>query len=168
MTLRTVVSNLARRVPANGQAALLRPAVAARKVAPLMAQPRRAFSSEVDEIAHQPTSIFHLTETEAMLQDMVGRFSQDVILPRVRDMDEKENMDQEIIDGLFANGLMGVEIGEEFGGSGMGFGGAIVAIEELAKVDPSVGLKLILLYLLLDGVLFSDLFFLNFLGLGPL
>lgn len=53
-------------------------------------------------------------------------------------MDEAETMDEGVIEGLFENGLMGIEIPEEFGGAGMGFGAAIVAIEELAKVDPSV------------------------------
>lgn len=75
-----------------------------------------------------------------MLQETVARFSTDVVLPKVREMDEKEEMDEGIIEGLFENGLMGVEIEEKYGGAGMGFGECIVAIEELAKVDPSVSL----------------------------
>ena len=47
-------------------------------------------------------------------------------------------MDESVIEGLFENGLMAVEIPEKYGGAEMGFGAAIVAIEELAKVDPSV------------------------------
>ena len=73
-----------------------------------------------------------------MLQDTVSRFAQSNVLPKVREMDEAETMDEGVIEGLFENGLMGIEIPEEFGGAGMGFGAAIVAIEELAKVDPSV------------------------------
>lgn len=73
-----------------------------------------------------------------MLQETVSRYAQSSVLPKVREMDEAETMDEGIIEGLFENGLMGIEIPEEFGGAGMGFGAAIVAIEELAKVDPSV------------------------------
>ncbi|RPA97246.1 short-chain specific acyl-CoA dehydrogenase mitochondrial precursor [Choiromyces venosus 120613-1] len=85
-----------------------------------------------------PTSIFHLTETEDMLKESVGRFARDVVLPKTREMDENEMMDKSIVEQLFEQGLMGVEIEEEYGGSGMGFGAVVVAIEELARIDPSV------------------------------
>lgn len=47
-------------------------------------------------------------------------------------------MDPAIVEQLFEQGLMGIEIPEEYGGAGMNFTAAIVGIEELAKVDPSV------------------------------
>jgi alkylation response protein AidB-like acyl-CoA dehydrogenase len=53
-------------------------------------------------------------------------------------MDEKEVMCPDLIKGLFDNGLMGIEVPEEYSGSGMSFTSAIIAIEEIAKVDPSV------------------------------
>jgi alkylation response protein AidB-like acyl-CoA dehydrogenase len=53
-------------------------------------------------------------------------------------MDENELADKEIIQGLFDNGLMGLEVDEEYGGAGASFMSAILTIEELAKVDPSV------------------------------
>lgn len=87
-----------------------------------------------------PTPIFHLTETEEMLKESVGRFAREVVLPKVREMDEAEKMDRVIVEQLFEQGLMGVEVEEEYGGSGMGFGAAVVTIEELARVDPSVSL----------------------------
>lgn len=98
--------------------------------APLLS--RRNFSE------FNPTPIFHLNETEEMLKESVGRFAREVVLPKVREMDEAEKMDKGIVEQLFEQGLMGVEIEEEYGGSGMGFGAAVVAIEELARVDPSV------------------------------
>lgn len=49
-------------------------------------------------------------------------------------------MDPEIIKGLFENGFMAIEMGQEFGGAGASFTSAILVIEELAKVDPSVSL----------------------------
>jgi len=72
------------------------------------------------------------------MQSTVSKFANDVILPKVRDMDEAEAMDPSVVEQLFEQGLMGVEIPEEYGGAGMNFTSAIVVIEELAKVDPSV------------------------------
>jgi short/branched chain acyl-CoA dehydrogenase len=73
-----------------------------------------------------------------MMAESVRKFATDVIGPKVRDMDEAEAMDPTVVEQLFEQGLMGIEIPEEYGGSGMNFTAAIVAIEELAKVDPSV------------------------------
>ena len=72
------------------------------------------------------------------MKDTVAKFANEVILPKVRDMDEAEKMDPELVEQLFEQGLMGIEIPEEFGGAGMNFTAAIAAIEELARVDPSV------------------------------
>ncbi|KAI5809360.1 acyl-CoA dehydrogenase/oxidase [Pyronema omphalodes] len=85
-----------------------------------------------------PTPISALTETEEMLKESVSKFANEEILPKVRDMDEAEQMDKGIVSQLFEQGLMGIEIPEKYGGSEMNFGACIVAIEELAKVDPSV------------------------------
>jgi short/branched chain acyl-CoA dehydrogenase len=72
------------------------------------------------------------------MAESVSKFATEFIGPKVREMDEAEAMDPAIVEALFEQGLMGVEIPEEYGGSGMPFTSAIVAIEELAKVDPSV------------------------------
>ena len=72
------------------------------------------------------------------MQETVSKFANEVILPKVREMDELETMDPAIVEQLFEQGLMGVEIPEEFGGAGMNFTAAIIGIEELARVDPSV------------------------------
>ncbi|KAH0542654.1 hypothetical protein FGG08_002977 [Glutinoglossum americanum] len=107
-------------------------------------QHARPFSSTsirrdaMDLSAVPPTPITHLSETEAMMADSVSRFAQEAVLPRVREMDEAEAMDPKIVEQLFEQGLMGVEIPEEYGGAGMNFTACIVGIEELAKVDPSV------------------------------
>lgn len=84
------------------------------------------------------TPIFALTPTEELLKESVTRFAKDEILPKVREMDETEKMDKGIVLQLFEQGLMGIEIPERYGGSEMNFGACIVAIEELARVDPSV------------------------------
>lgn len=72
------------------------------------------------------------------MSDSVSKFANETILPKVRDMDEAEKMAPEIIEQCFEQGLMGIEIPEKYGGAGMNFTAAIVGIEELAKVDPSV------------------------------
>lgn len=79
-----------------------------------------------------------LSEEEQMMKDAVARFAQEEIAPKVREMDDSMTMDQGIIDGLFEQGFMGVEIPAEFGGSESNFMSAILLIEELAKVDASV------------------------------
>ena len=72
------------------------------------------------------------------MSDAVSKFANDVVLPQVREMDEAEKMNPAIVEQLFEQGLMGIEIPEEYGGAGMNFTSAIVGIEELARVDPSV------------------------------
>ncbi|XP_007902122.1 short/branched chain specific acyl-CoA dehydrogenase, mitochondrial isoform X1 [Callorhinchus milii] len=78
------------------------------------------------------------TEEEIMLKDTVAKFAQEQIAPLVRQMDEQSHMDESVIRGLFEQGLMGIEIEEQYGGSESNFFASILAIEELAKVDASV------------------------------
>ncbi|EKD21721.1 uncharacterized protein L3040_004943 [Drepanopeziza brunnea f. sp. 'multigermtubi'] len=103
---------------------------------PLSATTPRREAVDITEIP--PTPITHLSEIEAAMADSVSKFANDVIVPKVREMDEKESMDPAVVEQLFEQGLMGVEIPEEYGGAGMNFTAAIVGIEELARVDPSV------------------------------
>jgi hypothetical protein len=85
-----------------------------------------------------PTPITHLSEIEASMAEAVSKFATELIRPKVREMDEEEMMDPVIVEQLFEQGLMGIEIPEKYGGAGMNFTAAIVGIEELARVDPSV------------------------------
>ncbi|CAE6443707.1 unnamed protein product [Rhizoctonia solani] len=84
------------------------------------------------------SSLNKFTEEEEMLRDVVSRFAREVVAPKVREMDEAEKMDPAIVKGLFENGLMGIETSPDHGGAGSSFTSAIIAIEELAKIDPSV------------------------------
>lgn len=79
-----------------------------------------------------------MSETESIMSDSVSKFAQEQIGPKVREMDESEKMDPRIVEQLFEQGVMSIEVPEEYGGAGMNFTSAIVAIEELARVDPSV------------------------------
>jgi alkylation response protein AidB-like acyl-CoA dehydrogenase len=80
-----------------------------------------------------------LSEEESMMRDTVRRFTEERIAPLVRSMDEAQKISPALIEELFAMGLMGIEIPPEFGGSGSTFFDAILAIEEISRVDPAVG-----------------------------
>lgn len=73
-----------------------------------------------------------------MLRETVRRFAENEVKPRVEAMDEAEKMDPAIIKGLFEQGLMAIETDPDLGGAGCSFMSAIIVIEELAKIDPSV------------------------------
>lgn len=73
-----------------------------------------------------------------MMKETVAKFAQEQIAPHVKKMDQTNQFEQSIIDGLFANGLMGIETDTELGGSGCNFMTTILVVEELAKVDPAV------------------------------
>ena len=79
-----------------------------------------------------------LTEQEKMFQEAARDFANAEIAPKVRDMDEAARMDPELLPQLFEMGLMGIEIPEEFGGTGADFFTSILIVEELSRIDPSV------------------------------
>jgi alkylation response protein AidB-like acyl-CoA dehydrogenase len=79
-----------------------------------------------------------LADDEKIFRDAVLSFARDRVAPRVAAMDEAAKMDLALIKPLFEMGLMGVEVPEELGGAGSSFMTAILAVEALATVDPSV------------------------------
>ncbi|TFK56274.1 acyl-CoA dehydrogenase NM domain-like protein [Heliocybe sulcata] len=97
----------------------------------------RAFSCSARR-GSEVNSLHTFTDEENMLRESVQRFAQDVVAPKVREMDEAERMDPEIIKSLFEQGLMGIETSADHGGAESSFTSAIIVIEELAKIDPSV------------------------------
>lgn len=81
----------------------------------------------------------HLTEDEHLFRDTVRQFARETVGPLVREMDEHQKMDTALVKQLFELGLMGVEIPETYGGSNGTFFEAILAVEEISSIDPSVG-----------------------------
>jgi alkylation response protein AidB-like acyl-CoA dehydrogenase len=81
-----------------------------------------------------------LSEDERLFRDGVLEFAEREVRPLVRRMDEQAALPRSLIDKLFALGVMGVEIPEALGGSGASFFHAVLAVEALSRVDPSVGL----------------------------
>ena len=80
-----------------------------------------------------------LTEQELMFQEAVRDFATAEIAPKAMAMDEAQQMDPGIIAQLFELGLMGIEIPEAHGGTGADFFTSVLVVEELSKVDPSIG-----------------------------
>ncbi len=70
--------------------------------------------------------------------EIVAKFAQEHVAPKVQSMDENELLDKSVLQGLFDQGLMGIETETDYEGSGSSFTSAIVVVEELAKVDPAV------------------------------
>ncbi len=79
-----------------------------------------------------------VSEDEKAFREVVRDFAEEKIRPLVRKMDEESRIPRELIDALFELGVMGIEIPEEHGGAGATFFMSVLAIEELARVDPSV------------------------------
>ena len=85
-----------------------------------------------------PRPLTELSEEERLFQSTVAKFAKDKIAPHVREMDSASFLRPEILQQLFALGLMGISVPEEFGGQGGSFFQSVLAIEELARVDPAV------------------------------
>jgi alkylation response protein AidB-like acyl-CoA dehydrogenase len=81
-----------------------------------------------------------LSEEESMFRDAVRDFAESEVRPHVQDMDEAAQFRQELIPKFFELGLMGIEIPERLGGAGGGIFMAVLAIEELARVDASAAI----------------------------
>jgi alkylation response protein AidB-like acyl-CoA dehydrogenase len=86
-----------------------------------------------------PAPLTHLSEDEQLFRSTIREFSQQTIAPLVRQMDEEQHFSADLLQLLSQLGLMGIEIPIEYGGSGGSFFEAILAVEEISAVDPSVG-----------------------------
>ncbi|MGO9123631.1 MAG: acyl-CoA dehydrogenase [Terriglobales bacterium] len=86
-----------------------------------------------------PSPLTTLTEDENLFRDNIHQFAEDKVRPLTREMDEKGIFSEDLIQQFFQLGLMGIEIPEQYGGSGGKFFEAILASEELSRVDASAG-----------------------------
>lgn len=85
---------------------------------------------------------FDMTETQRMVADMVRDFAEREIKPFQREWDENQHFPVETFQKLGDLGLLGVLVPQEYGGSGFTYTEYVTAIEELSKVDPSIGLSM--------------------------
>lgn len=79
-----------------------------------------------------------LSDEEQLFKNSVRDFAERTIRPRVQEMDRAAHVFPEIIQALFDMDLMAIEVPEELGGAGSRFFMSILAIEEIARVDPAV------------------------------
>jgi alkylation response protein AidB-like acyl-CoA dehydrogenase len=86
-----------------------------------------------------PAPLTTLTEDEVLFRDNIRQFADEKIRPLVKEMDEKGVFEKDLINDFFQLGLMGIEVPEQYGGGGAKFFEAILAVEELSRVDASSG-----------------------------
>jgi hypothetical protein len=85
---------------------------------------------------------FTINENQKMIADMVQQFGKQNITPFVRGWDDNQTFPVDVFKKLGELGLMGVLVPAEYGGSGFSYTEYVTAIEQLAILDPSVGLSM--------------------------
>jgi alkylation response protein AidB-like acyl-CoA dehydrogenase len=85
---------------------------------------------------------FELSEDQRVLQASVREMCERVIIPNARRWDEEERFPHEVVPALGEMGLFGMQIPEAYGGAGMKFHDYVIALEEVAHADASVGLTM--------------------------
>lgn len=80
---------------------------------------------------------FSLTTEQEILRKSVRDFAEEVIGPKARELDEKEEFSYETMAAMAELGLFGIIVSEEYGGQGMDYLDYIIATEEIARVDGS-------------------------------
>jgi len=78
-----------------------------------------------------------LLEEQISLRETVRRFAEEVIKPKVKELDEKEEFSYEITQQMAEMGFLGAYLPEEYGGSSLDYVSYIIVVEELARIDGS-------------------------------
>jgi alkylation response protein AidB-like acyl-CoA dehydrogenase len=94
------------------------------------------------EVLNGVTPEFEPTETMKAVQDVARDFAEKEIRPVIMKYDESQEFPLEIVKRLGELGFMGILFPEEYGGAGFGYLEYITIIEEISKVDPSIGLTI--------------------------
>jgi alkylation response protein AidB-like acyl-CoA dehydrogenase len=85
---------------------------------------------------------FELTDDQRLLQKSVRELAERLIVPHAHDWDEEERFPHEVVKPMGEMGLFGMQVPEKFGGAGMKFHDYVIALEEIARADASVGLTM--------------------------
>ncbi len=85
---------------------------------------------------------FSINENQLLIADMIKKFGNDHIRPKMMEWDESQEFPVEVFKKLGELGLMGVLVPEEYGGSGFSYTEYVTAIVELSKICGSIGLSM--------------------------
>ena len=94
----------------------------------------------MSSVTTAPVGVSQLAEEEELFRTTVREFAESEVKPHVHEMDEAGKFKPELIKKLFEMGLMGIEVPEQYGGAGGSILLAVLAIEELARVDASAAI----------------------------
>jgi short-chain 2-methylacyl-CoA dehydrogenase len=101
-----------------------------------------SFGGSIHDAPHHSSSspVTTFSEDEEMIRQAARAWARSELLPVVREMDNDAKLKPEILQSLFDQGFMGMEISEEYGGAGLSFTSACLVIEEISRIDPSVSI----------------------------
>ncbi|MGB0294585.1 MAG: acyl-CoA dehydrogenase family protein [Flavobacteriaceae bacterium] len=85
---------------------------------------------------------FDYSETQRLVAESAKQFAQQYLAPNVRDWDETQFFPKEVLHKAGEYGFMGIIIPEMYGGAGLSYHEYISIIEEITKIDPSIGLSI--------------------------
>ena len=85
---------------------------------------------------------FAFTEDQQMLRGTVRHFAEQEIAPKVMEYDESQEYPREIMTKAGELGLLGIIFPEEYGGAGLSYIDYVIAVEEVSRVDGSIGISL--------------------------
>ena len=94
----------------------------------------------MQDLSSSASALTTLSDEESMFREAIREFAESEIRPHVHAMDEAAQFRPELIPKFFELGLMGIEVPEQYGGSGGTIFMAVLAIEELARVDASAAI----------------------------
>ncbi len=82
------------------------------------------------------------TETKLLVADSARDFAQQFIKPHVMEWDEAQHFPVDVMKQAGSYGFLGMLVPEEYGGSGFGYHEYVTVVQEISKVDPSMGLSI--------------------------
>jgi butyryl-CoA dehydrogenase len=85
---------------------------------------------------------FNLTKPQLLLQEMMRRFAENEVKPLAEEMDETETYNLDLVKKMREYGIFSLAFPKELGGTGAGYMGYVIAVEELSKVCGSTGVTL--------------------------